>query len=80
MVKNIGNKIYVGVIIILLLILIYIIIWGAFIVPKQIEFNESCEDRCEIVYGEDYVTEFRSLPFLGLNGKCYCVDKTEEKI
>ena len=67
----------VGFILVLLTTLIYVIIWGFMIVPKQIEFSDKCEERC-LEESKEYLTKFRSLPHLGLNGKCYCVIKEEQ--
>lgn len=59
------------------IILIVSIIWGLQVVPKQMEFSKQCEEKC-LEKGMDYKTEFQSIPFGALNGKCYCVFESKE--
>jgi len=60
---------------ILIFVLILSFMWLFYIVPKQIDFINSCEIKCGNLGNRSYDTEFRSIPLNNLNAKCYCVER-----
>ena len=59
------------VIIISILVMIFTIIWGINIVPKQMDFDNYCKTICQSK-SLDYEVEMASYPWNNVNGKCYC--------
>jgi hypothetical protein len=70
------EKIKLIFIIIILMITMFFIIWGASIFPKQLEFTNRCEAKC-LQINLSYDVSFASIPWNNVNGKCYCKQRFE---
>ena len=69
-------KLYMKIICgILIAMLVFTLIWGINIVPKQLSFDNSCKNNC-LSKGLDYETEMFSYPWNNVNGKCFCKNLT----
>ena len=69
-------KLYLKIIYaILVLILVFTLIWGINIIPKQMDFDNSCKQNC-LSKGLEYETRVNSYPWNNVNGKCYCKNLT----
>lgn len=62
--------------IIFILMILFLIIWGINIVPKQMKFGEQCEKIC-LDKSMEFEVIFTSYPWNNVNGYCSCITKEE---
>ena len=57
-----------------ILFLVSSMIWGIYMIPKQLDFSNQCEDLCGEM-DKNYSVRFSSTPFTNINGECSCITK-----
>ena len=71
-------KVFLVFILLIALILIFFIIWGIDLFPKQYNYTQSCKKTCYNL-NMDYKVNFASTPW-SLNGECICLKQNKIEI